>query len=136
MRARRRRALFALAGLLLPAMSSHAADPVAAAKPAPGIDAAPPPGPSVETRLAEIQRRIQAALVYPPAAERRGLEGESRVAFALAADGRARDVRTRTSSGSPLLDHAAERAVRDAGPLPYVYGVLVVPVRFALGAAD
>jgi len=126
---------FAFATLLLPA-AARAADAPAIDDPARGVDAAPPPGPSVDSRLAEIQRRVQAALVYPNAAERRGVEGEATVEFVLGADGHAKDVRTRASSGSALLDHAAERAVRDAGPLPYVYGVLVVPVRFALDAAD
>lgn len=136
MRSPRRLALFVLVALILPVAAAGAADAPAATKPAPGVDAAPPPGPSLESRLAEIQRRVQAALVYPPAAERRGAEGETTVEFQLGADGRAKDVRTRASSGSPLLDHAAERAVRDAGTLPYVYGVLVVPVRFALDDAD
>jgi len=121
----------ALVGLALALAPGAHADPVGG-DPARGVDAAPPPGPSVDSRLAEIQRRVQSALVYPPAAQRRELEGEAQVEFVLGADGHARDVRTRASSGSPLLDRAAERAVRDAGALPYVYGVLVVPVRFAL----
>jgi len=126
------RAVFAFALLLAPGAG---ADPDAAER-ARGVDAAPPPGPSVETRLAEIQRRVQDALVYPRAAQRRELEGEAQVEFVLGADGRAREVRTRASSGSTLLDRAAERAVKDAGALPYVYGRLVVPVRFALERED
>jgi len=40
-----------------------------------------PRGPSVEERLAEIRRRIQDAVEYPPLARRRRLEGVARVAF-------------------------------------------------------
>lgn len=125
-----------VAGAVLAGARAFAGDAPTTVDPVPGVDAAPPPGPSVDTRLREIQRRVQAALVYPPAAERRGVEGETQVEFVVGADGLARDVRTRASSGSPVLDHAAERAVRDAGALPYVYGVLVVPVRFAIDARD
>jgi protein TonB len=127
--------IFVGAGALF-AGALAAAGPGPAPPEPPGVDAPPPPGPSVETRLAEIQRRVQAALVYPPAALRRGVAGETKVEFVLGADGHARDVRTRLSSGSDVLDRAAERAVREAGALPYVYGVLVVPVRFALDDRD
>lgn len=122
------------AGAATPAGS--VVDAPASAERARGVDAAPPPGPSVESRLLEIQRRVQAAVVYPPAAQRRGVEGEAQIELVLGADGIPREVRTRASSGSPLLDRAAERAIRDAGALPYVYGVLVVPVRFTLDAPE
>ena len=36
------------------------------------------------------------------------------------------------SSGSATLDRAAERAVREAAPLPRMLGHVTVPVRFAL----
>jgi TonB family protein len=98
---------------------------------APAIDLAPS-GPSVESRLAEIRRRIQAALEYPPLARWQDLEGDALVRFEIGAEGRARGVRVVRSSGEPLLDAAAARAVVAAGVLPRVYGPLEVPVSFEL----
>ena len=98
-----------------------------------GVDGVPA-GPSVAERLEEIRARLQAALVYPPVARRRGLEGTSRIQFVIGPDGRARDVRTATSSGYPMLDRAAERCASDAGELPRVLGRLEVPIRFSLDA--
>jgi protein TonB len=98
---------------------------------APAVDLAPT-GPSVESRLAEIRRRIQAALEYPPLARWQDQEGNARVRFEIGAEGRALGVRVVRSSGDPLLDAAAARAVVAAGALPRVYGPLEVPVSFEL----
>jgi protein TonB len=95
------------------------------------VDAAPR-GPGVEARLAEIRRRIQAGLVYPPLARRQRIEGVTLVRFAIETDGAPRDVEVHRSSGVPSLDRAARRAVAGARPLPWVYGRLEVPVRFEL----
>ena len=56
---------------------------------------------------------IQAAVRYPDIARRMGESGRVRVAFRFA-HGAAHDVRIVTSSGSGVLDRAAERAVRQA----------------------
>jgi len=98
---------------------------------APAVDLAPT-GPSVASRLAEIRRRIQAALEYPPIARWQDLQGDALVRFEIGAEGRARDVRVVRSSGVALLDAAAARAVLAAGVLPRVYGPLEVPVSFEL----
>jgi TonB family protein len=95
------------------------------------VDAVPA-GPSVVERLAEIRRRIQAALVYPPLARLQRVEGTALVRFEIGRDGAAREVRVFRTSGKPSLDRAATRAVAAAAPLPWVYGRLEVPVRFAL----
>ncbi len=92
-----------------------------------------PTGPSVEERLAELRRRIQAAVLYPHLARLRGLEGVARVGFEIGPRGHAAGVELLESSGHPSLDRAARRSVVDAGALPRVYGRLVVPVRFELG---
>ena len=97
----------------------------------PAVDLAPM-GPSIASRLAEIRRRIQAALEYPPIARWQDLEGDALVRFEIGAEGRAHDVRVVRSSGVPLLDAAAARAVLAAGELPRVYGPLEVPVSFEL----
>jgi protein TonB len=104
-----------------------------AAHSAPGDDVIPQ-GPSLDERLTAIQRRVQAALVYPPLARRRGTEGTALLAFEIGADGRARRVAVANSSGFAALDRAALRAVHAADQLPYVYGRLEIPVRFELTA--
>jgi TonB family protein len=106
--------------------------PVAARRPA--DDDVSPRGPTLEARLRAIQERVQAALVYPPLARMRRTEGVALLGFAIGADGRAKQVAVARSSGFAVLDRAAERAVRAAEPLPYVYGRLEIPVRFELEA--
>jgi TonB family protein len=91
-----------------------------------------PAGPSLDQRLAEIRRRVQRVAAYPPLARQRGLVGETLVEFEIGPEGVPEAVRTRRSSGSPLLDQAAESAVLSAAPLPRVYGLVAVPVRFEL----
>jgi TonB family protein len=117
---------------LLLGVASAAADPDVAAAPPRAHEDAMPGGVPFEERLAEIRRRIQEALVYPPLARRRSLEGESEVAFEIAPGGAPSAIELVRSSGSTLLDAAAERAVRAAAPLPPVLGRLRVPVRFEL----
>jgi TonB family protein len=95
------------------------------------VDAVPR-GPSVAERLAEIRRRIQAAVVYPPLARLHHVEGVALVRFAIGRDGAAQEVRLFRTSGRPSLDRAATRAVAAAAPLPWVHGRLEVPVRFEL----
>ncbi len=89
-------------------------------------------GPSVEQRLAEIQRRIQQVLAYPPIARKRDVRGKTVVSFRVRADGTAERVEVAHSSGHPVLDRAATDAVTTADRLPYVSGRLEVPVRFEL----
>ncbi len=126
----RRTRLLPLVGLLvlLPTAPATAQGQVARVEP---IDAVPA-GPSVAERLAEIQRRIQAALVYPPAARERGLAGVAELEFAIGPSGRARDLRLVASSGHDLLDQAARESVVAAGALPQLGGRLRVPVRYDL----
>jgi TonB family protein len=111
----------------------------AAAEPPGMLDAPPPlfedafpPGPSLAERLAEIRRRVQEAVVYPPEARRRRITGVTRIRFEIAANGHASGIHTVETSGSALLDEAAERGAADAGELPRIYGRVEVPVRFQL----
>lgn len=129
----------ALALSVAAALLAAAGAPPASADPLPVADArrpaiqdAVPPRPSVAERLAEIRRRVQEALVYPPPARWRDLTGETLLRFEIGPDGRARGVRVVRSSGLPPLDAAAKRAVVAAGVLPRVYGPLEIPVRFEL----
>ncbi len=105
----------------------------------PSVDARPPvvedlapTGPSVAERLDRIRAQVQAVAVYPPIARARSVSGEVQVRFTITADGTPTGIEIARSSGSTALDRAAERAVADASPLPYVYGNVTVPVRFAL----
>ena len=61
-----------------------------------------------------------------------GGQGVVRIQFRIDALGRAAEVITVESSGSRLLDTAAEQAARDARELPQLYGWVRVPVRFTL----
>lgn len=109
-----------------------AADPAAPAPRLAAVEDALPRGPSLDERIGIICRRVQQVLTYPPLARARRVEGVSLVAFEIGANGLARAVEIAATSGSAHLDRAAARAVRDAGKLPYVYGRLEIPVRFAL----
>jgi protein TonB len=133
---RRARAAVAIfvATWLAPAPGAIADPPSVAARSAPGDDVVPQ-GPSLDERLAAIQRRVQAALVYPPLARRRRTEGTALLAFEIGADGCARRVSVANSSGFAALDRAALRAVHAVDQLPYVYGRLEIPVRFELTAS-
>ena len=113
------------------AVAEPASPPAMAARRA-GDEDAVPRGPTLEARLRAIQEHIQASLVYPPLARMRRTEGTALLAFAIGADGRAKQVAVARSSGFAVLDRAAERALRAAEPLPYVYGRLEIPVRFEL----
>jgi TonB family protein len=115
------RALVVVVAVLTAAATAYAADDDASVR-----------GPTLDARLAEIQQRVQAVLVYPPLAKIRGTQGVTTLGFAIGADGRAKEVDVARSSGFALLDRAAEHAVRAAEPLPYVYGRLEIPVRFEL----
>lgn len=126
----------AIAGVLvvLAFGAPAAADPAALAPPPriAAVEDALPRGPSLDARIATICARVQQVLTYPPLARARRVEGVSLVAFEIGANGLARAVEIAATSGSAHLDRAAARAVRDAGKLPYVYGRLEIPVRFAL----
>ncbi len=132
-----RAAITALVVTLASALAAGAgADPPpapAVARIASGGDVVPQ-GPSLDERLGAIQRRVQAALVYPPLARLRRTQGTALLAFEIGADGRARGVAVAHSSGFAALDRAALRAVHAVDQLPYVYGRLEIPVRFELAA--
>jgi protein TonB len=131
-------AVLALGALALagsPARGSEPSPPPARGAAAPErarlVDAEPA-GPSIAARLEEIRRRLQAALDYPPIARRQGLEGVAWVRFEIDHGGAAHDVALARSSGHAILDRAARRTVHRAGPLPWVYGRIEVPIRFSL----
>jgi protein TonB len=75
---------------------------------------------------------------YPPSALRRRQEGQVLLAVTVSAQGRAERVTVKKTSGFPILDEAAQQAVRDWEFTPARVGKLAVaseievPVRFKL----
>jgi protein TonB len=121
---------FALA-VIFAAAGSAAADSSELAAVLPSVDARPATS-SVAERLVIIRERIQSVLEYPPLARLRESAGDTLVRFEIDHTGVAREIQVVRSSGYPLLDASAIRAVENAKPLPWVYGPLEVPVRFEL----
>lgn len=92
--------------------------PAAGARPATTIDAEARELDALRRYLASLQRRLQAALVYPEAARRIGFEGTTRVRFVILPDGRLRPdtLAIAGSSGDDDLDAAALAAARAGEP--------------------
>lgn len=89
--------------------------------------------------LALLKNRIEQHREYPVSARKGQQEGSVLVAFSLSRDGSLLQARVARTSGIPLLDAAALRAVRGAGRFPPVPEVLEgsevtfeVPIRFTL----
>jgi len=118
--------------------------------PAPGEEAtgagqafhAPPPGFPDPGRTgggfragagtALLRERIQARIIYPEEAVRRGEQGEVLLRIRIGTGGIPKEIRITRSSGALRLDEAARRGVVRAAPLPSDPGWVEVPVRFRL----
>lgn len=68
--------------------------------------------------LGLLRSRVEAALVYPAPARRRGLTGVVELEIRLGLDGRVERITVARSSGHALLDQAAVRGVAAAAPFP------------------
>ena len=82
-----------------------------------------------------LRSRVQAALVYPLPAVRRGLAGMVELEIRLRPDGSLEAIRVEKSSGHAILDQAAVRTVEEAAPfsLPDRRRVVVLlPIAFEL----
>ena len=66
--------------------------------------------------LARLKQRIQREWVYPEEARSRGVSGELLLVFTLNKSGSLTNVRLVHSSGFPILDQEALRAVKQAAP--------------------
>ena len=113
-----------------------------------GISQAPPSGAvgsgdadfrSASDRAAALLlARVEAALVYPDAARRRGTEGVVGLRIALDRSGTLAEMRVSRSSGSALLDKAAREAVAASLPVPNPAGTPLtfeLAVRFSIKKA-
>lgn len=120
-------------------------DRVAAARPP--VAAPAPVAVPHATSQASLRSAYKAALLaaierhkrYPGRARRRHLEGQVRVSFRVAADGRIGRIALVSGSGAALLDRAAVQTLQRLGrvaPLPPALGLghwdLVVPIEFRL----
>ena len=76
--------------------------------------------------MQRLKQKIESVWIYPPSAVRRGLYGELEIRFTILKDGSLGDVTVVTTSGYPVLDQAALKALRDSQPywpLPDAWGV-------------
>lgn len=95
--------------------------------------ARPEAPPRKDDPVAAASRQIVRALLYPPEAVARGLEGEAVVMLFLDETGNAVAARLERSSGHALLDNAAVAAARQVRALPDgAAREIVLPVRFRL----
>ena len=82
--------------------------------------------------LRTIRSQIERVWTYPDAARREGWEGTVWLRFRIAADGSVESVEVDRSSGHALLDDAAIKAVRRAGPYPPYGGPIRYPFTYRL----
>ena len=73
-----------------------------------------------------IKQALMAKWVYPAPAKENLIEGQTRLIFTLSRDGNLLDLRLTNSSGYPILDNEALRAVRSAAPFPAFPGSVTV----------
>jgi protein TonB len=90
------------------------------------------PGAEYGRYLSRMRGRIQEALRYPPAAQRRGLKGTVLVEILIRPDGAITGVSVTSSSSHRLLDDAALEAVRSLPPQPLPPGLLPRPLTLQL----
>ncbi|HVM78590.1 MAG TPA: energy transducer TonB [Stellaceae bacterium] len=93
--------------------------------------------------LERLQRHIRRFLSYPQTAKQQKQQGEVVVTVLLRRDGTVLDAQVAQSSGYPLLDDAAIKAVRDSSKVPpfpdgypVVQGKVDLPFKFRLGFLD
>ncbi len=76
--------------------------------------------------MQRLKQKIESVWVYPGEAIRKGLYGEVEINFTILKDGSLGDVTVVNTSGYPVLDEAALKALRDGQPywpLPDAWGV-------------
>ena len=74
--------------------------------------------PGHEAYFNQIRQKIRSNWIYPREAGDKGIEGESRIEFHIAKDGRLAFIALRRSSGTQILDDYAMVAVKLAQPFP------------------
>jgi protein TonB len=84
--------------------------------------------PEYEGYVRALRERVQARLVYPWLAVRRGQQGTVEVDVHVNRQGRLADVRVVGGPGHDVLRAAAVRAVQDAAPFPFPEGLPARPL--------
>ncbi len=79
-----------------------------------------------------IRNALQANLVYPYIARKRGMEGTVRVEFLINAMGMPENIRIIKESGYLILDSAARETIMKASPFPCKNSVIDVPITYQL----
>ena len=115
------------------ALSSAAPSPTAAVVKA----SAPKLSPSqryLQARFGYIRKQILKKLVYPQRARRMGWQGQVKIRFVVDRSGKVKDLEVLESSGYPLLDRQALKAVKRAAPFPPppVAAEISLPITFRL----
>jgi len=82
--------------------------------------------------LSTIQSKIERAKFYPLVAKRQNIEGAPVVEFKIGKDGLVEYVKLKQTSGSPLLDEAAQKTVQNAAPYPSYNDPISLSIRYAL----
>ncbi len=106
----------------------------------PGAVGDGPSGSPGDDYLERVRRWISQYQHYPEEASRRKQEGTAVLDITLARDGTVLRVAVERSSGFPLIDEAAVKAVYDASPVPPFpesyrrqRGTMVMPAIYSLG---
>ncbi|MDH3974860.1 MAG: energy transducer TonB [Deltaproteobacteria bacterium] len=76
------------------------------------------PVPAGQSYMELIKALVVKNLKYPPAAKINRIEGNVSVSFLISKDGDSMDVNIKRSSGYPILDDGALRAIRKSEPFP------------------
>lgn len=114
-------------------------DPSTPSPPAEPQAAPPPPPPLLEPPRFDMAYLNNPAPAYPAYSRRLGEEGRVLLRVLVSAEGSARQVEIKTSSGSRRLDQAALEAVKNWRFIPAkrgdqpIEGWAVVPINFQLG---
>jgi periplasmic protein TonB len=79
-----------------------------------------------------IRDALQANLIYPYIARKRGMEGTVHVEFLINSVGLPENIRIMKGSGYLVLDSAARETIIKASPFPYKNSVIDVPITYQL----
>jgi TonB family protein len=82
--------------------------------------------------LYAIQKAIEKAKQYPFVAKKRGIQGAVTTAFTIDQAGNPEQIRIIRSSGSRILDSAAQKTILAAAPFPRVRGAIEIRISYIL----
>lgn len=88
----------------------------------------------VKAHFAYIKDLIHKHIIYPAQAKQMGWEGKVITSFIVSGEGYAKDVKISKSSGYPVLDENAIKAIINASPFPKppVEAQIIIPILYRL----